>query len=245
MYKITKSNLVVKGAFFLGVLCSLGAQADENYVTAGSAYNLEDNQLIYRELYTAINADKEVKVDYVAPDGRQFATKLLSYKGALFQPEFTFEDQRDNERLSAQFQGARLVLRHSMGISANEKLIMDNARVVIDAGFDAYIQLHWDKLLSGKQMKFDFAMPSRLEVINLEVRKIKAKESPLYNTQYGSTWEYFRIQPTRKLLSFFSDPIYLAYDPNGKYLMRFQGRSNIDDARGAPWDVRIEYEYLN
>jgi len=27
--------------------------------------------------------------------------------------------------------------------------------------------------------------------------------------------------------------------------MRFHGRSNIDDDRGGPQDVRIEYEYTN
>jgi hypothetical protein len=236
---------MVKIAISLVAFAATAAWAQDNYVTAGSAYNLENNQLIYRELYTAINENKEVRVDYVNPAGDQFATKLLTYKSALFQPEFVFEDTRDNERLSAQFQGARLVLRHSIDTSANEKVIMDNARVVIDAGFDAYIQLNWDKLVSGKQLTFDFAMPSRLNTVALDVRSLKPKESPLYNADVGASWVYFRLVPARKLLSFFSDPIYLAYDPNGKYLMRFQGRSNIDDDRGAPWDVRIEYEYLN
>jgi hypothetical protein len=47
------------------------------------------------------------------------------------------------------------------------------------------------------------------------------------------------------LAALFTEPAFLAYDPNGRYLMRFHGRSNIDDAHSDPWDVRIEYEYTN
>lgn len=229
----------------LACLSAVSAVADENYVVAGSAYSLESGQLIYRELYTGLDENKSVRVDYVTPDGNRFASKTLVYQGEPFQPSFNFEDTRDNEFVSAQFQGARLVLAHGMGSSKNEKVVYDNARTVIDAGFDAYIQLNWDALVAGKRMKFDFAMPIRLSTIQLEVRKIKSTESPIYDANYGSEWIYFRIVPAQKFVSFFADPINLAYDPNGKYLMRYHGRSNIDDDRSGPQDVRIEYEYTN
>lgn len=237
--------LIALGFIALGLVISQGVNAEENYVTAGSAYNLEDGQLLYRELYTAMDENKSVRVDYVSPQGNTFATKTLVYGGEVFQPAFHYEDTRDNEFISAQFQGARLVLTHGMNSSKNEKIIQDNARVVIDAGFDAYIQLHWDKLLAGKKLKFDFAMPTRLSTIALEVHKINASDSPVYNQEYGREWIYFQIAPAKKIISFFADPIHLAYDPNGKYLMRFHGRSNLDDDQGAPVDVRIEYEYIN
>lgn len=235
-------------ALFFGLmgLSACASVAQENYVTAGSAYDLENNELIYRELYTAINDLGEVKVDYAKPDGSIFATKTLTYQGEYFQPAFVFQDTRDNEAVSAQFQGARLLLTHSLGKDRREKVIMDNARIVIDAGFDAYIQMHWDSLVvANKRKRFLFALPNRLDTIELEARKITPQESPVYNSEYGAGWIYFRIAPAQKFISLFAAPIFLAYDPNGKYLMRFQGRSNLDDNRGAPWDVRIEYEYLN
>ncbi|HSC66864.1 MAG TPA: hypothetical protein VLC79_04185 [Cellvibrio sp.] len=228
------------------LLCS-GAPviAEENYTIAGSAYNLENNQLVYRELYTGLDENKSVRVDYAKPDGDVFASKTLVYQGEPFQPSFSFEDKRDNEYTSAQFQGARLVLTEGRNGNQNEKTILDNARLVIDAGFDAYIQLNWDKLTAGKRLKFDFALPDRLTTEQLEVRQIKGSESPVYEANYGREWIYFRITPAKKITSMFADPIYLAYDPNGKYLMRFYGRSNIDDDNGDPQDVRIEYEYAN
>lgn len=221
------------------------AVAQDNYVVAGSAYDLDSNKLIYRELYTALDENKTVRVDYVTPDGQTFASKTLDYNGEPFQPSFTFKDTRDNEFASANFQGGRLLLTHGVKDTKTEKTIYDNARLVIDAGFDSYIQMNWDKLAAGKTLKFDFALPTRLSTVQLEVRKIKSSESPVYDANYGREWIYFRIAPAKKITSFFADPINLAYDPNGKYLVRFYGRSNIDDAKGGTQDVRIEYEYTN
>lgn len=226
-------------------LCPLVVNAQDNYVAAGSAYNLENNQLMYRELYTALDENKSVRVDYVSPEGRTFASKTLVYVGEPFQPMFNFEDSRDKEYLSAQFEGARLVLTQGKNGQQNQKTIFDNAKVVVDAGFDAYIQLNWDKLVAGKRLKFEFADASRLNTVPLEVRQIKASESPVYDADYGREWIYFRITPAKKIASLFADPVNLAYDPKGKYLMRYHGRSNLDDDKGGPLDVRIEYEYTN
>jgi hypothetical protein len=219
--------------------------AEENYVTAGSAYSLDNNELVYRELYTGLDENQSVRVDYTGPDGNVFASKTLVFQGEPFQPSFDFEDSRDNEFASAHFQGARLVLTSGMKNSQNEKIIFDNARVVIDSGLDAYIQLNWDKLVGGKRLKFEYAIPARLNTVQLEVRKIKGSDSPVYDANYGREWIYFRIAPAQKFSALFADPINLAYDPNGKYLMRFHGRSTIDDDKGGPQDVRIEYEYTN
>jgi hypothetical protein len=237
---VAHSLLVVFTSFYFS-----NASAEENYVVAGSAYNLVTNTLVYRELYTAIDENKSVRVDYVKPDGSIFATKTLVYEGELFQPSFNLQDTRDNQLMAARFEGARLVLTQGKGGAKNEKVIYDNARTVIDAGFDAYIQLNWDKLVAGKHLKFDFAVPNRLSGVQLELRQIKGAESPVYEPSVGDEWIYFRITPAKKFISLFADPIHLAYDPNGKYLMRFYGRSNIDDDNGSPQDVRIEYEYTN
>ncbi len=137
------------------------------------------------------------------------------------------------------------MLSYGKNANVNEKVIFDNARLVIDAGFDAYIQLNWDQLMTGKRLKYDFALPPRLSTIQLEVRKIKASESPVNDKDYGRDWVHFRITPAKAFVSFFSDPIYLAYNPQGKYLLRYFGRSNVDNDAGEPVDVRIEYEYLN
>ena len=245
--KFLKQRANAFSGFLLGLLTAISPLAvnAQDYVTAGTAYSLDSNELLYRELYTALDENRSVRVDYVSPAGKTFASKTLVYSGELFQPMFTFEDTRDNEFASAQFEGARLMLTHRINGRQNQTAIMDNAKVVVDAGFDAYIQLNWDKLMEGKRLKFDFALVNRLSLVQLEVRKIKPSESPVYDADYGRDWVYFRITPAKKITALFSDPINLAYNPNGKYLMRYHGRSNLDNNSGEPVDVRIEYEYIN
>jgi len=237
-----RQKILVFAFVGMGSLC---VNAQDNYVAAGTAYSLDKNQVMYRELYTALDENKSVRVDYMSPDGKKFATKTLAYTGEPFQPMFEFEDLRDKEYSSARFEGARLVLTYGVHGEQNQKTIMDNAKVVVDTGFDSYIQLNWDQLVAGKRLKFDFVVISRLSVVQLEVRKIKSSDSPVYDADYGREWIYFQITPAKKIASLFANPINLAYDPKGKYLMRFHGRSNLDDDKGVPLDDRIEYEYLN
>lgn len=239
---MVRFNLLL-GFLSLTLSANLLAQ-DAAYVTTGTAYNLDTNQVVYREAYTAINEMGEVQVDYLNSQGKKFATKKLVFQGEPYQPTFVYEDFRDDETISVQFERARLVMRHQDMNGTRQQIIHDHAGMVIDAGFDSFIQLKWDELLKGKALKFDFALPSKLSSIQMEVEKIDSALSPVYNKEYGSAWIYFRLQPAKKWISIFADPIHLAYDPNGKYLMRFYGRSNLDDARGIPQDVRIEYEYF-
>jgi len=250
MYKFSLLTKLLKTLRLLAVAMAMvfftGAAAySQDFVAAGSAYSLETNKLVYRELYTAMNDERQVRVDYVDPNGQKFATKTLVYQGAYYQPEFDFYDERDSEHISAHFEGSKLRLVHAVGDSRREKVIYDNANLVVDAGLDAFIQLNWDKLVANTGLDFDFAYPARMDVVALRVQRIPGSESPLFDINYGKGWIYFRIKPAQLLASFFAAPVYLAYDPQGKYLMRFQGRSNIDDTAGAPLDVRVEYDYSN
>ena len=148
--RLATACLLVKWCALLCLAAQVNAQ-EESYVVAGSAYNLETNQLIYRELYTSLDENRQVRVHYVTPEGDRFASKTLSYQGEYFQPEFELKDLRDDEVVSAKFEGPRLIFAHRQGEKNNSKTFYDNARIVIDAGFDAYIQLNWDQLMAGKR----------------------------------------------------------------------------------------------
>lgn len=228
-----------------GLLCVVAGSvsANENYTVTGSAYSIDGNQLLYREYYTGINENREVMVKYAKPDGSVFATKTLTYSGLVTQPEFELHDKRDDEKVSARFTAGRLVLSHSLNYATNEKTIMDNASLVIDAGFDAFIQENWDKLTTGKKVNFVFALPTRVDTIRLQAKEVPADKSLLASSSNPKSWRYFVIAPANKFASIFATPIHLAYEPSQKYLMRYHGRSNLDNDKGGNWDVRIEYEY--
>lgn len=233
----------------IGLLLWIGACFSANaqepvYVTTGTAYESDTTRVIYREAYTALNDQGEVKVDYFTPDGKKFASKTLWFTGEPYQPTFELKDFRNNETVSAKFENARLILRFQDRGGPRGTTLFEHAGMVIDAGYDSFIQLNWDKLIKGKELSFEYALPKRLSSVKLRVEKVDPKTSPAYDKVMGQNWVYFKLQPAKKWVSIFSDPIHLAYDPNGKYLMRFYGRSSLDDARGIPQSVRIEYEYF-
>ena len=238
-------TLLMSRAFVLLVFLALPAlaHADDSYAVSGTAYNLKTGKLSYRELITHLDENNQVHVNYAKPDGVIFARKILDYSTEIFQPGVMFTDARDDEIVSATFDAGRLLLTHKVKGDSQTKTLYETSKLVIDAGIDAFIQQQWDKLVSGKKVDIELADPRHLGTEKLVVKLIDASESPLAYKGAAATWKYFRLETANKLSSLFVAPIFYAYEPEGKFLMRYQGRANIDSDSGEMWDVRIEYEY--
>lgn len=228
----------------LGLLFTFNAAASDGYAVSGSAYNLKTGKLAYRELFTKLDVNGVVHVNYAKPDGVIFARKTLNYATEVFQPGVELIDERDDELVSAVFDAGRLLLTHKKKNSSQTKTLYDTATLIIDTGVDAFIQLNWVKITSGKKIEFDVAEARHLGIEKFVVKEVDASASPLAYKGAAESWRYFRVETANKLSSIFVDPIHYAYEPDGKYLMRYQGRSHIDSDTGEAWDVRIEYEYF-
>jgi hypothetical protein len=220
------------------------ALANDGYEVSGTAYNLKTGKLAYRELFTKLDVNGLVQVNYVKPDGIIFARKTLNYATEVFQPGMELSDDRDAELVSATFDAGRLLLTRKRNGDSQTKTLYETANLVIDAGVDAFIQLQWVKITAGKKVEFDVADARNLGIEKFVIKEIDSSVSPLAYKGAAENWKYFRVDTANKLSSIFGDPIYYAYDPDGKYLMRYQGRANIDNDASEPWSVRIEYEYF-
>jgi len=231
-------------ALFVGLFCASSAMANNGYVVSGAAYNLKTGKLAYRELITPLDVNGLVQVNYAKPDGVIFARKTLNYGTEVFQPGVEIVDDRDGESVSAIFDAGRLLLTHKKKDSAQTKTLYETSKLIIDAGVDAFIQLNWVKITSGKKVEFDVADARNLGVEKFVIKEVDSSVSPLAYKGAAEAWKYFRVDTANKLSSIFVEPIYFAYDPDGKYLMRYQGRANIDSDAGEAWSVRIEYEYF-
>lgn len=232
--------VMLSGLFWVSV-CAL---ANDGYAVSGAAYDLKTGKLAYRELIGSLSGSNEVQVNYAKPDGVIFARKTLNYSTEVFQPGFELHDERDDETISAVFNGGRLSLTHGVKGDSQTKTLYETAKLIIDAGVDAYIQQQWTKVTSGKKIEFDAADARHLGVEKFVLKEIDASASPLAYKGAAESWKYFRIDTANKLSSLFTEPMYYAYDPDGRYLMRYQGRANIDSDKGEVWEVRIEYEYF-
>lgn len=232
--------------FVLSAAMVSGLALADGYAVAGAAYNVKSGQLVYRELFSRMDDNKEVHVTYAKADGVTFARKTLNYNSDVFQPGVNYTDDRDDETVSATFDVGRLVMTHRVKGDSVTKTLFDTARLVIDAGLDAYIQQQWGKLTAGERVELEMANPRTVATEKFIIREIDAAASPLAYKGAGQTWKYFKMDSNNKVVisSILGTPTYFAYDPEGKYLMRYQGRSNIDSDAGQAWDVRIEYEYF-
>jgi hypothetical protein len=233
-------NLLIAAA----MCASTVASAQDGYVASGAAYNLKTGKLAYRELISRLDDTNQVHVNYARPNGTIFARKTLNYNTEIFQPGLEFNDDRDDETVQAAFDGGRLILTHRVKGDSRSKTLYDTAKLVIDAGVDAYIQQQWDKITAGKKVEFDVADARHLGTERFAIKEIGAGDSPLAYKGAGANWKYFKVDTANKLSSIFTESIYYAYDPDGKYLMRYQGRANIDSDSGEALDVRMEYEYF-
>lgn len=237
---------MLKRFTFAALLLSLGANLSfaDTYAVSGAAYSLKTGKLVYRELFSKIDEQNQVHVTYAKADGVTFARKTLNYTTEVFQPGMEFTDDRDDETVMAAFDAGRLLLTHKKKGDSQTKTLYETSKLVIDAGVDAFIQQQWARITAGKKLEFDVADARHMGVEKFVIKEIDASASPLAYKGASETWKYFRVDTANKLSSVFAEPMYYAYEPNGMYLMRYQGRSNIDDDAGENWDVRIEYEYF-
>lgn len=225
------------------LITPLLANADTPYAVSGTAYNLKTGKLAYRELISRLDENNQVHINYAKPDGVVFARKTLDYSTEIFQPGLLFTDDRDDETVSATFEGGRLLLTHKIKGDSQTKTLYETSKLVIDAGMDAFIQQQWDRLLAGKKVDIELADPRHQGIEKLVAKQVDASESPLAYKGAANTWKYFRLETANKLSSLFVEPIFYAYEPEGKFLMRYQGRANIDSDDSEMWNVRVEYEY--
>ncbi|TDG11910.1 hypothetical protein E2F43_16215 [Seongchinamella unica] len=190
---------------------------DANGMNAvGSAYSVEDGELRYREIHRCSSEGDRCTVEYENPEGELFARKVVDYQDSLQAPSLEMRDLRHGETLTV--------------AGGNE------AGVVIDAGFDHYVRLRWEQLVSGETVRFAFLVVGRQQPLDMVASKAAAESC-------AQGRMCFRVALDNWLLSRLVAPIWLEYDAQSRRLLQFRGVSNIRDAQGRSQQVRIDYRY--
>lgn len=108
-----------------------------------------------------------------------------------------------------------------------EKRIKPPAPAVTDVGFNLLIKAHFDQLLSGESLKFNFAIPLKRDYYQFRAHKIQ-------DTQYENRAAVIiKIEIASSLLGLFADPIVLIYDMETRHLVEYLGLSNLPNAEGT------------
>jgi hypothetical protein len=207
----------------------------------GTAIDARKGNVLYREShFLALEgaAVRERLVLYRCADGTPFARKrVLSALGSPWLPEFDLTDARLGYREGVAARGSALeVYVQEPGATKTERETLDQAPadLVGDAGFDGFVQDHWEQLVAGDTVRFHFLVPSRLDYMGFKVRQVdeqRIDDRPV---------RVFRLT-LGGLLGLIVSGIDVSYDAESRILMRFQGLSNVRDADGDNYVARIDF----
>lgn len=209
----------------------------DNVVIVGVA---RDNagKFLYCEMVSR-PGEHQLRVEYTRRN-QLFATKQLAYGQSLKMPEVLQQDSRSGEVREAKLIDNHIILRYQPNRrkNAGEAQIAVNKADVVDAGFDNYVRLHWEELISGEIVPVNFASMAHLKVLPLRIR-----HQPLTtcDAQAGEG-NCFQVEIDNALLRLVLGNIKLLYD-NQHRLQKFDGMVNINDDDGDNQKAIIHYYY--
>ena len=214
----------------------LAEQLTESF--SGSAYLAGSDQLLYRETHYLFSGEQggERVVLYQCPDGRAFARKRSRDDGNAQAPDFDLVDARVGYREGVRRNGEQrevYVQRTATQAEQADPLQLP-ADGVIDTGFEAFARLHWDELVRGDTLPFDYLVPSRRKFFAFKVVRIDLPTAPP-----GSVT--LRLAST-SWLSFLLPHIDVSYDLQTRRLVHYEGLSNVRDVKTGK-NYRVHYEY--
>lgn len=201
----------------------------------GYAYGERDGRLRYREEHWLSSSQGVAQrlVLYRCPDGQPFARKRLRYVGEPWAPAVELQDARDGYQLAITPQAGRWQIslrpRADAPVKVTQLARRDDA--VIDAGFDAYVQRHWDPLLQPGGLRVDFLVPGRAAYVTLHLQPVPGGADGTQRFRLSLAGWLGALAPT----------VQLTYGKTDRRLRQFVGISDIRDAKGANQRVRIEF----
>lgn len=232
-----------------GVMCAyaiptedraLPAPSDRVLEFTGYAYDSKTGELLYTETHRQqFEQDRLVRdeVSYRDKGGILFARKSLDFAQDLYAPSFVSENLRTGEleRGTRGQAGYTVSYRENKKAKLQAKTLTSKDRVIADAGFDSYLRRYLPQLLEGKELSFAFLVPNQQSALTL---KAWAEKPRLVQ---GRETVQIRVAFDNPILRLLAQSLAVTYDVNTGEILEYNGVSNIGDARGNKYRVRIAY----
>jgi len=233
----------MKILFTLVLAISQWAMADEsiqNLHITGEAFDPNNQTLLYREQHRIDG--KQHTVSYSDENGNIFAEKKLSYEISFLTPIYQLHDQRFSRETGSEWKDHQwFVYRHEKSGTHSELLLNKLDNLVIDAGFNNFIRLHFGELESGKLLHFNFALTDPLTNLPMRIQSIDCRK---YDPEQDAANHLcLRAITSNVLYRWFVPAIYVVYQRDTHLLMRYEGPSNLPNNNDAGQKVKINYTY--
>ncbi len=226
-----------------GVIVMVGSTAvhGEWSTLEGQALDITTDRVVYQERHSMGQGPDGrwiMESDYLDAQGELFAERTVWFDPSHPQrPDYKLIDYRDNfEEGATSSPSGEVELYRIIDGERSQTTIEPSKRrpLVIDAGFSALIATHWDKLLSGDRITFDFASSARLTTIEFRL-------SHNQNPSDDQDIEQFTLEPSNWFVRMLVKPIVLTYSSQNKTLIGYEGLSNIRKDGGGNHTVKIAF----
>ena len=207
----------------------------------GEAYDLKNDEFLYREVYCVNGKPDEIEVVYRNEADSVIAHKTLDYRSGPMTPSFVQNNLYSSEVIEVRLGDDEVSMSVVDAVTAEPKKTSAERTggelpVVIDAGFDEYVRQNWDALLAGEKKSFLFPFAERSKLLELRIKSAGCS----YPTD---TDQCFKLELSNWFFRMLVAPIELGYDPAKRRLLRYRGLSNIGDGKGNGSVVDIRYVY--
>jgi hypothetical protein len=214
------------------------AAGDEYIEYTGAANAHHGPDFLYGERHILLYRDgrlSERTVLYTCANGAPFARKTVTYLEPAA-PDFYFVDASNGMQEGVRSRGGARSMFFRASLAAPEKSapLPDTSELVVDAGFDTFIQAHWSELMRGAPVPLRFLVPSRLQVMDFEVQHLRSDSFD------GRPTEVFRMKLSGILGLLFSG-IDVAYGASDHLLVHYDGLSDVRDPAGANLQANIVF----
>ncbi len=221
------------------LVCGLADASERFERYSGEARDLRESVRLYdEEHWLHFDRDRllERRVLYRCPSGQAFARKRVDYRDSLQAPAFDLVDARFGYRegLRRDTSSVETYFQPSRDVKEERAVLIEADSLVADAGFDRFIQQHWDSLGSGQSVPLEFLVPSRGAAMRFRMQQSERRAID------GVDARVLRLS-LDGLFGLFVPRIDVAYSEGDRRLLRFEGLSNIrlEATRNAL--VRIDF----
>jgi hypothetical protein len=219
------------------VFTAIGCAHAEVSERVGYAYDKQTGEFLYSETHREVMENGRIvtnTVSYRDSADNVFAKKYIDFQRSLTMPDFHLVNAHNGhvEGASGADEWLNVHFRQMSDTDVREASVETPRNGIIDAGFDRFIEQHWDALAAGEVIEREFLIPSQLDFYTFEIERVR-DENPDEHV--------FQLRIKSMFLQIFVQPVLVHYDSRTRSLLRYEGISNIRNGEGQNFDVRIEF----
>ncbi len=144
--------------------------------TIGEAYDLDSEELLYRETHCLIADESERKVIYQDGEGELIALKRVDYASGEITPSFVQQNFYSSQRIEVAMEQDQVTMSvfdadNPEAAEVSSEAPAPGTPLVIDAGFDPFVRNNWDALVDGEIKEFAFPFAAHSSLVDLRIRR--------------------------------------------------------------------------